>query len=149
MQKRYLGNSIDRRFFSVARPLASERTDAEAPAANCTRLRAFSLLELTISLFVLMVGLLGVMAAVRVHSRQMERVESWCRGNPTYYVVSQTDKWMRQLEAPADLNVEAGISAWTPPVAAPSQYMVRLESHAVDPATQSASATAQLTRIPR
>lgn len=114
-----------------------------------TRAGGFSMLELTITLFVLMVALLGLMATVRVHSRQMERAESWCRDDPTYYVVSQTNTWMRQLDAPADLNLQAGVPAWTPPISGQPRYTVRLESHSVDSTTWSASARVQMNRITR
>ena len=110
------------------------------------RLPAFSLVELVVSLSVLMVGLLGLIAAIRVHSRQMEKVETWCRSPSTYYVVSQTDPWMRQLGAPADLNTQAGGVAWTPPVSDKHRYVVRLDTYAIDPVAESASANVQLSK---
>jgi Tfp pilus assembly protein PilV len=107
----------------------------------------FSLLELTVTTVVLMIGLLGLMAAVRTHSRQMEKAESWCQGSRTYYVVSQTNTWMRQLGAPADLNAEAGQAAWAPPVSGTEQYRVSLDSRVIDAQTESASVQVQLTQV--
>ena len=113
---------------------------------DCRRSCAFSLVELTVSLSVLMIGLLGLMAAMQIHSRQVETAESWCRRPSTYYVVSQTNPWMRQLAAPADLNTQAGVAPWTPPTSGKQRYAVCLDAYSIDPTAESASASVQLSK---
>jgi hypothetical protein len=101
------------------------REPAERPARGR---RAFTILELEISLVVLMAGLLSITSLLSVQSRQMTRVESWCSGDPTFYVVSQSNHWLRRLAAPAQLETQAGQEAWTPPVSGTVKYKVLLDS---------------------
>jgi len=99
-------------------------------AAPRGRRRAFTILELTISLAIMMAGLLAIQSLMIRQSKQVSRLERWCQPNPTYYVVHQSDPWMRALGAPAGLESQAGQAAWTPPVAAPFSYHVTLLSFA-------------------
>jgi hypothetical protein len=92
--------------------------------------RAFTILELTISVAIMMAGLLAIQSLMIRQSKQVSRLERWCQPNPTYYVVHQSDRWMRALGAPAGLESQAGQAAWTPPVAAPFSYHVTLLSFA-------------------
>jgi len=101
------------------------RQPAERPARGRA---AFTILELEISLVVLMAGLLSITSLLSVQSRQMTHVESWCRGDPTFYVVSQSNHWLRRLAAPAQLETQAGQEAWTPPVSGTVKYQVLLDS---------------------
>ncbi len=109
--------------------------------------RAFTLLELQVTLVILAVGLLSFAGLLAVQGRQLRRVEQWCSSSPTYYVVSQSDRWMRQLRASAKLESTAGQSAWTPPVTGTDQYTVTLTSQVRDLDSQQMSGSVQLQLI--
>ena len=113
----------------------------------CRHLKAYSLLEVQVALIVLMAGVLGLCAMLRTHSRQMEVAESWCRGEVEYYMVSQSNKWMRVLGAPAELHTEPGIPAWTPPVTGDQAYEVSLDSFVLDTENRLASASLKLKEL--
>jgi prepilin-type N-terminal cleavage/methylation domain-containing protein len=89
---------------------------------NARQRRAFTLLELEVTLVILAVGLLGVASLMAMQSRQMRRVEAWCRTSPTYTVLSHTNRWLRQLNAPAELTGNPAQSAWAPPVTHKAKY---------------------------
>lgn len=108
---------------------------------------AYSLLEVQVALFVLMVGILGIATMLRTYSRQMETAQLWCRTDLNYYLTSQTNLWMKRLNAPAALNTEPGIEVWTPPVSGEKQYEVSLDSYEIDPNTRSASADLKLREL--
>jgi len=110
-------------------------------------LKAYSLLEVQIALIVLMAGVLGLCTMLRTHSRQMEVAESWCREDIEYYVVSQSNTWMRVLGAPAELRTEPGIPAWTPPVTGDKAYEVSLDSFVLDSENRQASADLELKEL--
>jgi|WetSurMetagenome_2_1015567.scaffolds.fasta_scaffold110655_2 prepilin-type N-terminal cleavage/methylation domain-containing protein len=84
----------------------------------------FTLLELVVALVIFAAGLLAVQGLMVRQSRQVSHLEAWCRGDHTYYVVSQTDDMMRILGAPADLQGQVGQAAWTPTVADRTRYKV-------------------------
>lgn len=86
----------------------------------------FTLLELQVSLAVLAIGVLGLSSLMIRQSRQIDRIEAWCVPDRTYYVVGQTDPWMRALGAPAELAASAGESAWVPPVGSQKDNIVTL-----------------------
>lgn len=90
--------------------------------------RAFTLLELQVVLIVLTVSLLGIVGLVSLQSRQMSNVEQWCSSSPVYYLVSQSNRWMKQLGAPADVNDSPGQSAWKPPVSGEKEYNLQIMS---------------------
>jgi len=90
--------------------------------------KAFTLLELQVVLIVLTVSLLGIVGLVSLQSRQMSNVEQWCSSSPVYYLVSQSNRWMKQLEAPADVNDSPGQSAWKPPVSGEKEYNLQITS---------------------
>jgi len=98
------------------------------PAPARSRRPAFTLLELAVSLIVMAAGLLAIQTLMIRQSKQISRLERWCRPTPTYYVVNQSDTWMRALCAPANLDKTAGQSAWTPPVPGPFDYDVTMDS---------------------
>ncbi|MBN1787227.1 MAG: hypothetical protein JW806_02400 [Sedimentisphaerales bacterium] len=77
---------------------------------------AFSLIELQVTLIILATAVWGFAALFRVYSLQTEFIEQETLPVSTYYVVSQTSRWMRQLGVPADMAQEAGQTAWEPPV---------------------------------
>jgi hypothetical protein len=110
-------------------------------------LKAYSLLEVQLALIVLMAGVLGLCAMLRIHSRQMEVAESWCRGDIEYYMVSQSNTWMRRLGAPAELYIAPGIPAWTPPITGEKFYQVSLDSFTIDTDNRLASARLKLKKL--
>ncbi|KKL08472.1 hypothetical protein LCGC14_2575490, partial [marine sediment metagenome] len=65
------------------------------------------------------------------------------------YVVSQSDRWMRTLGAPAQLETQAGQEAWTPPVSGDPEYRVLLQSWTEDLEAQQSTASVILERIPK
>jgi hypothetical protein len=95
--------------------------------------RAFTLLELHVSIAVLVTGLLSMVWLLSVQGKQMKRAEGWCRGDPTYYVVSQPNRWMRKLDASARLDSQAGQPGWTPPVTGTQKHQLLLESCSRNP----------------
>lgn len=92
--------------------------------------RAFTMLELQVALGVLAIGLLGLGSLMIRQSRQVARLESWCVPDRTYYVVAQSNPWMRALNAPADFNAAAGQGPWAPPVTGRKTYVITLVSQA-------------------
>ena len=78
--------------------------------------RAFSFIELQIALVILAIGLLSFAGLYRVYSRQTDYIEPNGFSTATYYVVSQSNCWMRKLAAPAQMELTAGQLAWTPDV---------------------------------
>jgi len=89
---------------------------------------AYTLLELQVTLVILGAGLLAMPPLMAMQSRQIRHVEAWCRSGPTFYVVSQSNRWLRRLGAPAQMETEAGHSPWTPPVTGQQEYDVELKS---------------------
>jgi hypothetical protein len=81
---------------------------------------AFSLIELQVTLVILAVSVWGFANLFRVYSLQTNYIEQENLPVSTYYVVSQTSRWMRQLEVPADMEQTAGQLPWEPPVIPPS-----------------------------
>ncbi len=96
------------------------------------RRAGFTLLELQISLAIMAVGLLSMVTVLAVQSRQINRTDGWCRDEPTYYVVSQSNKWMRKLKAPAEIKSLPGQFSWAPPVVGRRDYNVDLTSFEQD-----------------
>jgi hypothetical protein len=76
--------------------------------------RAYSFIELQIAMVILAIGLLSFAGLYRVYSRQTDYIEPNNMSSPTYYIVSQSNSWMRKLGAPAQMELTAGLSAWTP-----------------------------------
>ena len=109
------------------------------------RRRAFTLLELQVAILVMAVGLMGILTLMVRQSRQVSHLEAWCRQDRTYYVVPQSNAWMRALGAPSDLNTAADTPAWTPPVAGPALFTVTLQSATRALDAQEASAQVALT----
>jgi hypothetical protein len=88
-------------------------------------------------------GLMGIACLLALQGRQLRRVEAWCQASPTYYLLSQSHRCMRQLAAPADLTANPGQSSWTPPVEGEQKYRLNLNqvSHPLDSPTASADVT--------
>ena len=126
---------------------ASSDAGSAASAAGPRRRRppAFTMLELVISLSVLGIGLLGIQALMIRQSRQVTRMEQWCLNDRTYYVVHQSEKWMRALRGPATLESQPGQSAWSPPVVERNFWDVSLGSFTCPYGTDEASAQVTLT----
>jgi hypothetical protein len=61
----------------------------------------------------------------------------------TYYIVSQSNTWMRQLGAPAEMEESAGQSPWLPLVSCCTEYKIRLNSLTKD--FEQSQATADIT----
>jgi prepilin-type N-terminal cleavage/methylation domain-containing protein len=100
--------------------------------------RGFTLLELHVSVALLAIGFIALMTLMVRQSKQISRLEAWCVPDRTYYVVVQTDPWMRALGAPAELATSTGQSAWVPPVSGNKDNEVTLLSHSYEGQTMSA-----------
>ena len=94
--------------------------------------QAFTILELQVAVGVLMAGLFGTVSLLSLQGKQLNRAAAWCQDEPTYYVVSQSNRWLRKLEASAEVKSEAGQEAWSPPVIGPQEYELDLDSCVVD-----------------
>ncbi len=77
---------------------------------------------------IMAVGLLGIGTLMIRQSRQVSRLEQWCSTNQTYYLVAQSDQWMRTLGAPAELSGTAGHVPWTPGVWKHEAYSVTVDA---------------------
>jgi hypothetical protein len=135
-----IGDHLGQQASSAADPAfcrvpAARRRPSPRPAGG------FTLVELQISLAILAIGILGLLTLMVRQSKQITRLEAWCVPNPTYYVVGQTDPWMRALGAPAELTPSAGQSAWTPPVSGEKDNLVTLVSFSQPGQTMSAQVT--------
>ncbi len=65
---------------------------------------------------------------------------SSAQSHVTYYVVSQSNRWMRQLGAPAAIEETAGQSPWTPTVSGQQKkYLLTLTSYNRDLDSREAS----------
>ncbi|MGB2822201.1 MAG: hypothetical protein WBF17_14550 [Phycisphaerae bacterium] len=104
----------------------------------------FTILELQMALVVLVAGLFTMSSLLSVQSKQMTRTETWCRSGPTYYVVSQSNPWMRRLGASAELKTQAGQESWAPPVSGTVKYEVLLDSWDANSEEQVGNATVTL-----
>ena len=108
---------------------------------DCLTRTAYSLLEVQVAIIILTAGML------RVQSRQMEVAESWCRDGIEYYVLSQSNTWMRIVGVPAELTTNPNASVWEPPVMGEQSYEVELDSLVLDPDTRSGSVSVKLKKI--
>lgn len=93
-----------------------------------TKAAAYTLLELQVALVILGAGLLAMPPLMAMQSRQIRHVEAWCRSEPTFYVVSQSNRWLRRMEVPAEMEAKAGVQPWAPPVTGIQVYNVELRS---------------------
>jgi hypothetical protein len=107
----------------------------------------FTILELQMALLVLMAGLFTMSSLLSVRSKQMTRTETWCRSGPTYYVVSQSNPWMRRLEASAELKTQAGQESWAPPVTGQKVYKLQQQSCSLDYEEQDMTGVFQMQAI--
>ena len=123
-------------------------TRARPAGSRSGRSPAFTLLELMISLSVLAIGLMGIQALMIRQSKQVSRMEQWCLNDRTYYVVNQSEEWMRALRGPATLQNQPGQTAWSPPVVSRDHYEVTLESFTCPYGSEEASAQVTLTAAP-
>ena len=108
---------------------------------------AFSLVEVQIAMIVLTIGLMGLIATLQTHSRQIEVAESWCRQDMQYYIVSQSNKWMRQIGMPAELTTDPTVTAWQPFVTGDQTYEIELDSYLLDLENRTASAEVKLKKV--
>jgi prepilin-type N-terminal cleavage/methylation domain-containing protein len=123
-------------------------TRARPAGSRSGRSPAFTLLELVISLSILAIGLLGIQVLMIRQSKQVSRMEQWCLNDRTYYVVNQSEEWMRALRGPATLQNQPGQTAWSPPVVSRDHYEVTLESFTCPYGSEEASAQVTLTAAP-
>jgi hypothetical protein len=98
------------------------------PPSRRSKAAAYTLLELQVTLVILATGLLAMPALLAMQGRQMRQVDAWCRSDPIYYVVSPSNRWLRQFQAPAELRTEPGDTGWTPPVTGSREWVVHLNS---------------------
>ena len=110
--------------------------------------RAFTFLELHVSVAILAIGLLGLLSLTVRQSRQVAHMEAWCAADRTYRVLPQTEAWMRSLGAPALLADRADQRAWSAPVTGRDRYQVTLVSWGRPFGGQTASAQVTLTARP-
>ncbi len=94
--------------------------------------RAFSFIELQITMVILAISLLNFAGLYRVYSLQTAYIEKNTQPSMTYYITSPTNSYMRQLGIPADMNQSAGIIAWSPPVTGSAIYRIRLNYYSKD-----------------
>ncbi|MFA5293678.1 MAG: hypothetical protein WC496_11695 [Phycisphaerae bacterium] len=78
--------------------------------------RAFSFLELQVTMVILAIGLWGFAGLFKVYSRQVDYIEQSSLPVSTYYIVSQSNQWMKQLGSPAEIKQTPGQVPWTPQV---------------------------------
>ena len=123
-------------------------TRARPPGSRSGRPPAFTMLELVISLSVLGIGLMGIQTLMIRQSKQVTRMEQWCLNDRTYYVVNQSETWMRALRGPATLENQPGQTAWSPPVVSRDFWEVALGSFTCPYGTDQASAQVTLTVAP-
>ena len=109
--------------------------------------RAYTLLELQVTLVILTSGVLAIAALLAAQGRQIRHVEQWCSAGATYYLVSQTNRWMRRVAAPAQVETEAGVSAWTPTVTGEAEYQVQLTALSQDLQSRSLQAEVNLVEL--
>ena len=114
---------------------------------RCRHQAAYSLLEVQVAMIVLTAGILALGTILRTYSHQMEIAESWCRDDIKYYVVSQSNKWMRRLGVRAELTEDPNVSAWEPDVLGKQVYEVELDSFLLDHDARSASAKIKLKKV--
>ncbi len=110
--------------------------------------RGFTLLELQVAMVIMSVGLLSFAGLLAMQGRQMRSVEKWCSEDPTFYVVSQSNRWMRELGAPAVAEETAGQSPWTPTVTGEQKWYITLTSYTRTFDSQEASGVATLEAVP-
>jgi hypothetical protein len=101
--------------------------------------KAFSLLEVQIAMIVLTIGMMGLITTFRIHSRQMEKAESWCKPDMEYNIVSQSNTWMRRIGIPAELTGDPNFTVWQPPVTGDREYEIELDSFTLDYENRTAS----------
>jgi hypothetical protein len=77
----------------------------------------------------------------------MEVAESWCREDAEYYIVSQSNIWMQQLDMPAELTTDSNRISWVPPVSGETNYEVELKSFKLNPENRTASADVKLKKV--
>ena len=94
--------------------------------------KGFSFVELQVALVILAMGLLSFAGLFRIYSLQTSYIEQSSLPVSTYYIVSQSNRWMQQLGVPADMEQTAGQSAWTPPVSGDKAYRIRLNQLSKD-----------------
>lgn len=100
--------------------------------------KGFNLVELEVTLVILAIGLFGLAGLFKVYSQQISFVERNCDPNmfvenpqeetKDLWLVSQTNEWMKQFAAPADINNSPGQTAWEPNVLPDRQYDVQLST---------------------
>ena len=92
----------------------------------------FSFVELQIAMVILAIGLWGFAGLFKVYSRQTDYIEQSSMPVSTYYIVSQSNKWMKRLGTPAEMEQTAGGEAWEPDVNDNRTYSIQLNSYSKD-----------------
>lgn len=99
---------------------------------GCSNLKqhsgGFNMIELQVALVILAAGLLSFAGLYRIYTVQTTYIEQTSMPASTYYVVSQSNRWMRQLGSPAEMEVSPGQSPWIPAVSCCTEYKIRLNS---------------------
>lgn len=93
--------------------------------------KGFSILELQIALIVLITGITGLGSILRANTRQLYSATAWLDNCNTYYMTTQTNTWMQQLNAPAEIT-ESVITTYTPDVTGKQIYNIKLVSYSYD-----------------
>ena len=112
------------------------------------RRRGISMLELQVAMVILASGLVALGSLWATHSRQVRQAETWCVGEPNFYLAPHADKWMRLLKPPAALD-PAPPTPWLPEVTLPSPlpYHVQVLTQSADASQQ--VRTAQVLHTPQ
>lgn len=99
---------------------------------------AFNFVELEVALVILAAGLLSFAGLFRIYSLQTNYIEQISmptdpNDDPnSYWIVSQSNRWMRQLEEPADMYHKPGQFSWEPNVSDSKKYKIKLNSLSKD-----------------
>lgn len=94
--------------------------------------KAFSFIELQVTMVILAISLLNFAGLYRVYSLQTAYIEKNTQPVTTYYLTSPTNSWMRQLGIPAYIEQSAGVTPWTPTITGSATYKIRLNSYTKD-----------------
>lgn len=106
----------------------------------------FTLLEVEVAILVLSLLILGFSKLMGAHEQLASEMDSWCQGEPTYYIEMADDALLRALGAPGVLVIDepAGLSG--PP--APDAYEVEILSWSQTLLPPASTCTVLLTENP-
>ena len=95
----------------------------------------------------LSVGLMGMAGLSAMQSRQVRQLEEWCVDDPTYHVETQSNRWLRKQDLPAEMSDQPGQDSWMPGVLGEQAYELAVSDQQRDLAEGTASMAVELTEI--